>query len=175
MKKANVCYFSASPETGSEKVLKLMNKPFNYEHFNNLVRKANNLGIKIQACFILGFPGEKEEDRKLTEKYIIKLAKLGVDEIAVYILTPLPGAKIYEEKLFEFQDYEELSFSPRWRTDYKLLNKWRKKCFLKFLLYKSRYHPVKAAKNVLNLITGNFETKMEMSAYRLIKTKIFKR
>jgi len=92
MAKARCAFISFSPETGSPKLLKIMNKPFDHEHALRMVKKMDQLGIRTQACFIAGVPGEDEEDRRLSCAYVKKLVRAGVDEIAVTIFTPLPGA-----------------------------------------------------------------------------------
>jgi magnesium-protoporphyrin IX monomethyl ester (oxidative) cyclase len=171
MKESGCNYISISPETGSKDVLKLMNKPFNYDYALRMVTKANDLGIKVQACFVLGFPGENDEDLKKTKEYIGRLAKAGVDEIGLFIMTPLPGAEAYDD--FPIQEYEELNFSPQWRGDYKKLSNIRVKFYAYFIFIKLIYYPRKMLKSIYNIITRKFEIKMEMTFYRMIRWTIF--
>jgi anaerobic magnesium-protoporphyrin IX monomethyl ester cyclase len=153
-------------------VLRLMNKSFNYDHANWFVNKCNQLIIKTQVCFVIGFPGEKDNDRKLTETYVKSLAKLGADEIAIFIATPLPGSEIYRE-LTGFKNYSDLTFSPKWRKGYKKLESFRGGLYLKFIWWKFLYNPVKIVAQGLNLFSKNFETKMEMIIYRIVKFNWF--
>lgn len=171
MKKAGCTYISISPETGSKDVLKLMNKAFNYDYALKMVRKANELGVKVQACFVLGFPGETDADLRKTRKYIGRLAKAGVDEIGLFIMTPLPGAAAYNT--FPMQEYEELNFSPQWRDDYKELQKSRISFYAYFIFIKSIYYPKTIFKNLYNILTRKFETKMEMTFYRMIRWVLY--
>jgi anaerobic magnesium-protoporphyrin IX monomethyl ester cyclase len=173
MKKAGCNYISISPETGSKNVLKLMNKPFNFEYAKRIVKKANNLGIKVQACFVLGFPGETDDDLKMTKKYMRTLTKVGLDEIGLFIMTPLPGARSYDQ--FDHQEYEELTFSPTWRLDYPKLEKIRIQLYLDFFLIKFINHPLKMVKSVYNIVTRKFEIKMEMTFYRILRWKFIER
>ena len=117
-------YISISPETGSEKILKLMHKPFDLAHALSLVKSMHRLKIFSQACFVLGFPGETKADIKLTEKLIKKLTAVGIDEIAVFIITPVPGSGLFKEFKGNFH-FSELNFSPTWREDYQFLNRER--------------------------------------------------
>lgn len=168
LKKAGCNYLSFSPESGSPRVLELMKKPFDYKHSLEMAKEMNNLKIRSQACFVLGFPGEKEKDMALTLDYIKKLAKAGVDEVALFIMTPIPGSKPYE--MFEcMENLSQLTFSPKWRAEYKKLHNFRKKAYLLFFIYKILYHPLKTSKQPFNLILKNFETKMEMTIYRRFK------
>ena len=57
--KAGCNYISISPETGSPKVLKLINKPFNFDHASKIINVMSKNGISSQACFVLGYPGRR--------------------------------------------------------------------------------------------------------------------
>lgn len=173
MKNAGCNYISISPETGSKNVLKLMNKPFNFEYARRIVKKANSLGIKVQACFVLGFPGETNDDLKMTKQYMRTLTKEGLDEIGLFIMTPLPGASSYDQ--FEYQEYEDLTFSPTWRLDYPKLEKIRKELYIDFFLIKFMHHPLKMMKSLYNILTHKFEIKMEMTFYRIMRWKFCER
>jgi len=173
MAKAGCRYISISPETGSPRVLKLMHKPFNLDLAIRLVKKMNEAGIHSQACFVLGYPGENDEDRKMTRKMVHDLVKVGVDEIALFIITPAPGSALFDQ-FGNCTDYSKLSFSPAWREDYKLLNKNRLSLYRKFLFWKLLYHPLKLAKQPRNFIKRRFETKMEMVPYRAMHTLLMK-
>lgn len=165
MARAGCRYISISPETGSGRLLKLMKKPFNLQHAVRIVKKMSEVGIRSQACFVLGFPGETSEDLRLTWDLVRELTRVGVDEIALFIITPVPGAALH----YEFAGYENLSqlnFSPTWRQDYPRLNKFRLHLYGSFLLWKLRYHPRKLLRQPLNFLRRRFETKMEMAPYR---------
>ena len=170
MAKAGCRYISFSPETGSKELLKKMGKPFNHNLALRLAAVMGSCGIKSQACFVLGFPGETKQDIELTKSYIKKLAKAGVDEIAVFICTPIPGSGCFG-KITGYSKISELTFSPRWRKDYSTLESARRNLYAAFLLAKLVYHPLNLLKQPLNIITRNFQTKMEMTVYRVLKVK----
>ncbi|MBE9524053.1 MAG: B12-binding domain-containing radical SAM protein [Chloroflexi bacterium] len=170
MAKAGCRYISISPETGSARVLKLMKKPFDLDHAVRLVKRMDQVGIRSQACFVLGFPGEKEQDLEMTWNLVHDLTRKGVDEIALFMITPVPGSSIYEE----FQGYQSLSqlnFTPTWRMDYKQLNRFRLRLYGAFLWWKLRYHPLKVLRQAINFLRRRFETKMEMIPYRALVLK----
>ena len=103
---------------------------------------------------------------------IFNLTKIGIDEIAIFIITPIPGSKIYEN--FEgFETLSNLTFSPIWRKDYKSLNKIRLQMYSIFLISKFIFHPIKILKQVFNFFNRNFKTKMEMVPYKVLKLKSF--
>ncbi|MCH8216612.1 MAG: radical SAM protein, partial [Planctomycetes bacterium] len=167
--KAGLTYLSCSPESGSPKVLKAMDKPFNHERALELVRCLNKNKVTTQACFVLGYLNEEDEDRKLTQNYVKELTKAGIDEIALFIMTPIPGTYTFDKVEQGYDDYSQLTFSPRWRKEYKKLSSFRIHTYMKFLFWKLRYHPLKLFKQPVNFITRRFNTKMEMTAFRWLK------
>ena len=168
MGKAGCEYISISPETGSKRVLKLMNKPFDYGHALKIVEAANRFGIVSQICFVLGYPGEKGEDRKLTQSYIGELARAGADELGLFIMTPLPGAAAACE--FGDLDYDRLNFSPNWRQDYGTLARARWTLYAYFTFFQFLRYPEKFIRSMKNIITGKFETKSEMALKRMLRS-----
>jgi len=173
MAKAGCRYVSISPESGSAKVLKLINKPFNIDHAKMVIAQMRKVGIRTQACFILGFPGEEGADRGLSMALLLKLARLGLDEVAIFIVTPVPGSAIFPE-LQGFESYSELTFSPTWRRDYQALNRFRLRMYAAFLLTKLIYHPITTVIHFFRFLSRRFQTKMEMTAYRAIQTTLLK-
>ncbi|MGK5094791.1 radical SAM protein [Deltaproteobacteria bacterium TL4] len=173
MAQAGCKFFSFSPETGSPKLLKIMKKPFNHEHALNMVRSMNQLGIRMQACFIAGVPGEDEEDRQISIEYVKKLVIAGVDEIAVTIFTPLPGAAL-SDAIEGWTHHSQLTHSPTWRKDYSEIQHYRMRMYRTFFLWKLLYFPKKVVREIYGLLTGNFETKMEMSLYKYLKLRLLR-
>lgn len=175
MAKSGCTYLSLSPETGSQELLKKMNKPFHHECALELIKHMNSLHMTTQACFVLGYPEETEKDRRLTYEYCKKLAKAGCDEIALFIMAPVPGAGTYQqykEKILQNNkqiSLQDMSFSPKWREDYGLYKKFRLKAYLAFMITKALYHPLKTLQQPWNIIAGMFKTKMEMTIYRIFK------
>ena len=43
--------------------------------------------------------------------------------------------------------------------------------YIIFILYKIIFHPIKFLNNIKGILTRNFNTKMEMSIYKLFKLK----
>ena len=168
MAKSGCNYISISPESGSARVMQLIDKPFDLDHGVKLIQRMNTNKIKSQACFVLGFPGENDLDRILTTKMIKNLTRKGLDEVAIFIITPIPGSKIYDQ-YSGYKSYSDLNFSPTWRDDYKRLNKYRISLYRMFLFYKLIFFPLKIFKQILNFVFFNFETKMEMVPYKAFK------
>ena len=118
MQKSGCRYISISPESGSKNVMKSINKPFNLKHANRIIKRMNDKNIFSQACFVLGYIDETKKDLIETRKLIFNLTKNGVDEIAIFIITPIPGSEIFDS--FDgYKSLSELTFSPLWRKDFK--------------------------------------------------------
>ena len=80
-------------ESGSQKILDLLNKRFTINDSIKAVEIANNNEIKVVGSFIIGIPGETKETIKQTIQFA---KKLKLDYGRFQLLTPLPGTKIYE-------------------------------------------------------------------------------
>ena len=161
-------YISMSPETGSRRVLELMNKTANIELVPRLVRRARSLGIRTCTFFVAGYPGETESDRRETRAYVRRLARAGVDEMVMPVLTPFPAtASMEEPSLQGWTEIDELCFSPVWRSDYRSLDRYRLVTYLHFYAVKLLHHPLAALRQLWNVFTGRSETKGEMTARRL--------
>ena len=172
LSKAGCKYVSISPESGSKEVMQKIDKPFNYQHALKSVKKMNKEKIFTQACFVIGYPEEKKSDLIKTRKMIFDLSKRGIDEIAVFIITPIPGSNIYEQ-FKGFGSLSNLTFTPTWRRDYKQLYKERLIMYLIFLSTKLIFHPLKMLRQVINFFRQRFDTKMEMVPYKVLKLRSF--
>jgi len=173
MAQAGCRYVSISPESGSPNVLKLMKKPFDLAHAERLAAHMSKVGIKLQICFVLGFPGETVEDLQMTWDLVRRLTRKGIDEIALFIVTPVPGSAIYDS-IGGYGSLSELNFSPVWRDDYERLSRFRLALYRHFLLWKLIHHPLKFLKQPLNFLLRRFETKMEMVPYRVLAIWFYK-
>lgn len=170
MAKAGCRYISISPESGSPHVLKLMNKPFNLSHAEKIAAHISKAGIRLQVCFVLGFPGETQQDLQMTWNLVRRLTRKGIDEIALFIITPVPGSAIYESYR-GFGCLSELNFTPTWREDYERLNRFRLRLYRRFLFWKLLHHPLKFLRQPFNFLIRRFETKMEMVPYKAMVYK----
>jgi tRNA-2-methylthio-N6-dimethylallyladenosine synthase len=67
-------YLHIPAQSGSNEILKQMNRNYTVEHYTALLERARNIvpGISISSDFIVGFPGETDEDFRLTAELIKK-------------------------------------------------------------------------------------------------------
>ncbi|MBF0415500.1 MAG: B12-binding domain-containing radical SAM protein [Magnetococcales bacterium] len=171
MAEAGCDYISISPESGAPEMLEAMHKPFKVHHALEIIRHMGENGIRSQACFVIGFPGEGPLQRQKSFQLAHTLTQAGVDEIAIFMITPVPGSELFTQ-VQGFKSLSDLNFTPVWRDDYAGLNRFRKKLYFAFLLWKLRYFPWKIARQCFNFfVRRRFETKMEMIPYRAMVWK----
>ncbi len=94
MKKAGCIFIKVGIETGSEKILKKMNKKVTFDQMIEAARLFRKIGIHWTGYFIIGVPGETREDIEKTLSFMYKL-KPDFAYVAVY--QPYPGCKMFDE------------------------------------------------------------------------------
>ena len=99
-------------QSGSNKILKLMNRKHDVKYYTSVINKLKNIrkDIKISSDFIIGYPGETEEDFNQTVSLIKKIRFINTYS---FIFSPRPGtpasqgkinnSKINEERLKKIQ------------------------------------------------------------------------
>ncbi len=77
-------------ESGSDRVLELMNKPHRVKDAIKLFHKIHRAGIKINIGLMVGFPGETEEDVELTCEFIQDQAKKlnEIESLSLFYIKP---------------------------------------------------------------------------------------
>lgn len=67
-------YLHIPAQSGSDRILKAMNRRYTAEHYLSLIAKARQMvpGISIASDFIVGFPGETEDDFQATVELVRK-------------------------------------------------------------------------------------------------------
>lgn len=79
-------------ESGSDRVLKLLNKGNTVEDNQKTIDIARSIGLPVRASFMHHVPGETDEERQMTLDFI-KKNKLSVQ--GWYKFEPFPGTKFY--------------------------------------------------------------------------------
>ena len=85
-------------QSGSDKILKLMNRKHNRKYYLSVIEKLKNVNkdIKISSDFIVGYPGETEKDFNDTIELV---KKIGFVNSYSFIFSPRPGTLAAEKKL----------------------------------------------------------------------------
>ena len=93
MKQAGCTRIKIGVESGSDRILKKMNKAITTEKARKAVRLIKRCGIPLTVYFMTGFPGETDEDLRQT----ITFAKeLDADYYSLSVLAPYYGTEIWK-------------------------------------------------------------------------------
>ena len=158
-----------APESGSAEVIKRMKKPVDLDHLARAMIWLREEGIRTNAFIIVGYEGETQEEFRDTRALVRKLTRLGVDEFSIFIYTPLPGAQPpADRQLQQYEHYEDLCWSPRWRPDYARCLRKRIILYGEFFFWKACFHPLEFMGIGLRALTGRYETKGEMAVRRAL-------
>jgi radical SAM superfamily enzyme YgiQ (UPF0313 family) len=153
-------FISFSPESGADGVVTSVGKTFDYDHAIQMLKLINGRAI-TQACFIIGLPSESCSDRDETLKYALELAEAGLDEIALFNFTPMPGAKFYND--YEIST-DNMTFSNKlWGGE---MEEFKRTLLITFYLNKMMDSPFRT-------IGRFFRTKTWMTVKRIIATKYY--
>lgn len=113
-------------ETGNDEVLKKMDKGGTQsgEEIKTFVRRMGKVGIIPELSFVLGLPGDSEEEvmKQILEDigFIKEIKRINpLAEIIIYLYSPVPteGSELYEEIKkagFSFPEKLEDWLSPAW-------------------------------------------------------------
>ena len=94
MKRAGCIQISIGFESGSQRVLDIINKSSSVEQNFAAARMVHEAGLRTRGCFIVGTPGETRSDIAKTEAFI---RKAKIDFASVHYVTPLPGTALFEQ------------------------------------------------------------------------------
>ncbi len=80
-------------ESGSERILKLMNKPMDIEYIKQVINEVKNIGYRVRTSFILDYPSSTKEDIKATRNLINILEP---HELRLHYLAYRVGTPVFE-------------------------------------------------------------------------------
>jgi len=85
-------------QSGSDKILKLMNRKHDKKHYLSIIKKIKYMkeNIKFSSDFIVGYPGETDENFNETIKII---NQIGFTNSYSYIFSPRPGTPASEKNI----------------------------------------------------------------------------
>ena len=109
LKDAGLNDIDYAPESGSEKILKIMKKQITINNLLASIKSAKQVGLKIKVNIILGYPEETRKDVLDTLWFAIRCAYNGTDDLLVTPLSIYPGSAIHEqikeERNIKYDDY----------------------------------------------------------------------
>ncbi len=90
-------------QSGSDRILKLMNRKHTVEYYLTIYKKLNKINpkIKFSSDFIVGYPGETEADFKDTLNLLNKIKFINSFS---FIFSPRPGTKAAELEIIDKEE-----------------------------------------------------------------------
>lgn len=90
-----------APETGSERLSKIIKKRVHLGKMLASMRNAVKTGLIVKSNIIFGFPEETIKDRLLSFWLITKMAIIGVHDVPCFGFSPYPGSELFQRLLEE--------------------------------------------------------------------------
>ena len=98
-----------APESGSAETLKKVKKKINLNRMLSSMKDAIENGVNIKVSIIIGFPNETRYEVWQTLWFLVKMAWVGVHDVAIALFCPYPGSELFQElvednQIVEFSD-----------------------------------------------------------------------
>lgn len=81
-------------ESGSQKVIDLMDRRVEVEQVREMIRLTRAQGMEAGTFIMLGYPGEEKEDIALTVQHLVES---NPDQFTITVAYPITGTPFYEE------------------------------------------------------------------------------
>ncbi|MCS6933622.1 MAG: B12-binding domain-containing radical SAM protein [Chitinophagales bacterium] len=113
MAKAGCTNITFAPESGSKKVLQLIQKKADPDKMLPAMKLASQLGMYVYVNSIIGLPGETHRDIWKSMLYLAKTAFAGAQDTGMAVFMPYPGSELFKQ----FEQYGQLSLSDSFFYD----------------------------------------------------------
>ena len=90
----NITY---APESGDPETLDRIKKRVHLPVLTRSIRAALKVGVNVKCNIIIGFPHERRRNVFRTVRFCWKLALMGVHDVGVFMYSPYPGSRLFEE------------------------------------------------------------------------------
>jgi len=94
MKRAGCSDVAYGIETGTPRILKEIRKNTTLEEITWAIKTTRKAGIRVSGLFMIGFPGESEEEMMQTIRFALSLP---LDRAQFAITVPYPGSPLYDQ------------------------------------------------------------------------------
>lgn len=112
MKETGCSEIGVGVESGSQKILGIMNKKTTVEDNTKCRNLCREVGILFKAFAIIGCPGETMETFQETRKWLLDNKP---DKYSIFVFTPYPGSPFFNHKeKYDFELTQEYDYSKLW-------------------------------------------------------------
>jgi radical SAM superfamily enzyme YgiQ (UPF0313 family) len=149
------------------------------------MKAAVAVGMVIKVNTIIGFPFETRRDILATVRFCLKLARLGVEDIPIYVFSPYPGTELYDDlrrdgtlppmsnEYFASLTYNDVSrgtrlcaaVGPKEMEIYRILG------MAASLVIGYATHPSRVWRTVRNVLRGAEESMVERRLRKLLRRR----
>jgi len=168
LKQSGLWAFLVGAESGSESQLTSMQKDIKPEDILEAARVASNHGIKISYSFIVGFPGETDDEIEETWEVMEQVSKIvGEYNSQLHFYAPTPGNALYEkavelglrgpESLEEWAQFTTVKGRLPWMNN-SFQNRMKQREFFLVYGYPSEWVRRRAARSKLRRVYVNVAT-----------------
>jgi len=109
-------YFHLPIQSGSDKILKKMNRGYTVKQYEKIIQKIKKIGVAISTDIIVGFPGETKKDFNKTASL---LKKINYDMAYISKYSPRPLTSAFKLK----DDVSSLEKKRRQKKLFKILKR----------------------------------------------------
>jgi len=183
LRKAGLNDIDYAPESGSEKVLKIMKKQISVPKVLDSLRSAVKTKMKIKVNIIIGYPEETRFNFFETWLFCVKCALIGVDDLLVMGLSIYPGSEVheqikkerniaYQDSYFEaLTDQGSLSYAISYSNHYTRLelNIYKYFIFASFYTTSIISHPKRLITLIKDLISHKGTTRLSMGLINFMR------
>lgn len=117
LKKAGCEEIAFGIESGSQRMLNLMNKKSSLQQNYNAITEAKAAGLSTKAYILSGFPGETWESINETIKF---MGEARPDKFTVFAFVPLPGCDVLKNP----EKYGVTNISSDWDQFYNIAGQY---------------------------------------------------
>ena len=177
----NVSY---APESGSERVLKAIQKKVKLERMLDSMRAATSSGINVKANILIGFPDERAADLVDTARFLVEMARAGVHDVSVWTFAPYPGSALFDalrekgtipemtdDYFADLLSYSNLLAAVSYceHIPAEQLERFRVAGLALFYATSYALHPTRPFRSLVNMARRRYESRLEMSLSNLLR------
>lgn len=141
-------------ESGSQKIIDLMDRRVDIQHVKQMIQQTNAMGIQTGTFIMLGYPEETLEDIQQTVAY---LKQANPTEYTITVAYPIKGTSLYTEI------EPKITHQPDWETSTDREIEFERTYSRKFYDYAVRY--------VVNAVEYHKEVQKSNKAFKAIASR----
>lgn len=118
MRDSGLTHMNVGVESGSQRILDLMNKRNTVEQNETFLNRCREIGVDVWCNMMIGYPGETEEDMRQSLEFVKRVKPT---RVCVSQVTPFPGTHVWNkcrDDIIE-QDWNDMArhvYRPKFKS-----------------------------------------------------------